>query len=83
MLADEPIAVTALFPLREVIEGEVFAMFAQLLDDEVIGKALFEHGVNALADGSGEASDLSGSTMFGMRLVSWWGYLIGVLFRFH
>src|SRR5262249_44661290 len=83
LLADEPIAVTALFPLREVIEGEVLAMFAELLDDSVVRKAFFEHVVNALADGSGKASDLSGSTMFGMWLVNWLGWLVGGLFRFH
>ncbi len=53
------VLVAAVFPIAEVLNIEVFAGFAQALEDGVIGKAFVEHAVYGLADVIGQACDFA------------------------
>jgi hypothetical protein len=58
-LFEEPILVTAFFPLRKVIGFEVFALVTEALDDVGVRDAVEEPMVDLVADGFGEASDFA------------------------
>jgi hypothetical protein len=59
ILFEEPVLVTALVPLGEVIGFEVFAVIAEPLDDVGIGDTVKEPVIDLVPDQFGQASDFA------------------------
>ena len=53
------ILVAALFPAADIVVGEMFTDFTQLLADGAVGEAVVEHLVDLVADGFRETSDVA------------------------
>jgi hypothetical protein len=60
-LFHEPVLVAACFPVGNILNIEGFAPVTELLDDFFVGKAVFEHFVELVTDGFGEAGDFAGT----------------------
>ena len=63
-LVDQPllakiVLVTASFPPANAVFGKIFAVLPELANDFLVGKAVIEHFIDALADFLGQAGDFA------------------------
>ena len=58
-LVFDPVLVTALFPVGQVLEIEAFTGFTEFVNNDAIGQSVIEHAVEHVAGLFGKAGDLA------------------------